>query len=443
MAKTKKIVRFSARDVLRLSAVEITPEGNVVTLGGENGAGKSSVLNAIQMALGGKRLTPKRAIREGAEQAEVVVDLGDIIIERVITAAGGDRLVVKTPEGATYPKPQETLNKLFNAIAFDPLKFANEDEGEQAETLRRIVPGLDFSADDKRSRELFDERTVVGRDIKAMQARLNAMTAHPDVPANEISVADLAAELDRRLELLDQKVALHNIVGEAQNAVGAAEDAITKSVAYIERLERELAEAKAALEGWHRARASAADKVEDATAAYDAFVVPDPQEVRDQLATVETTNRKVRENGERAKLAQSLEARQAKYAELTKGIDEIDASKAARLKAAAFPVPGLSLGAGGVLFDSGNGGGPVPFAQASKAEQIRVSFAIAIAMNPDLRVAFVRDASLLTDKSLALVAQLAAEHDFQVWIEDARTTDPAAVIIEDGHVRGKQPTAAE
>jgi hypothetical protein len=48
-----------------------------------------------------------------------------------------------------------------------------------------------------------------------------------------------------------------------------------------------------------------------------------------------------------------------------------------------------------------------------------------------LRVIFVRDGSLLDEAGLAVIAEMAKAHDYQVWIEDARSEDPAALVIED------------
>ena len=48
-----KIVQLHAENYKRLRTVEISPDGNIVTIGGRNGAGKSSILDAIYVALGG------------------------------------------------------------------------------------------------------------------------------------------------------------------------------------------------------------------------------------------------------------------------------------------------------------------------------------------------------------------------------------------------------
>jgi hypothetical protein len=55
--------------------------------------------------------------------------------------------------------------------------------------------------------------------------------------------------------------------------------------------------------------------------------------------------------------------------------------------------------------------GAEPFDQASQAQKIRVSVAIAAAMNPKLRVARILDGSLLDARSWAALEDYAATHD--------------------------------
>lgn len=60
---------------------------------------------------------------------------------------------------------------------------------------------------------------------------------------------------------------------------------------------------------------------------------------------------------------------------------------------------------------------------------------MAMATNPELRVIRILDGSLLDDTNLALITDMATEHDYQVWIERVGTTaDGTAVLIEDGQV---------
>ena len=110
------------------------------------------------------------------------------------------------------------------------------------------------------------------------------------------------------------------------------------------------------------------------------------------------------------------------------GIKEIDSRKVKLLQEADLPVPGLGVDDEGVTFNG------VPFIQASAAERLRVSVAMAMAANPEVRVICIKDASLLDADSRKLLADMAAEHDYQIWYEVVGDGGPTGIVIEDGEV---------
>ena len=115
------IVQLTAGNVKRLHAVDITPEGNIVTIAGRNGQGKTSVLDAIWFALGGAtamKETPE-VIRQGEVHAKVTLDLGDLVVDRH-WVNGKTTLAVKSKEGAVHRSPQALLDSLVGKISFDP-----------------------------------------------------------------------------------------------------------------------------------------------------------------------------------------------------------------------------------------------------------------------------------------------------------------------------------
>lgn len=125
---------------------------------------------------------------------------------------------------------------------------------------------------------------------------------------------------------------------------------------------------------------------------------------------------------------QAAEELQAAYDEKTEAIAALDARKAEGLATATFPIDGLSFGEGGVTYNG------VPFCQASSGEQLRVSLALAMAMNPELRVIRITDGSLLDSENMRLIEEMATASDYQVWIERVDEAGTAGVLIEDGTV---------
>ncbi len=114
--------------------------------------------------------------------------------------------------------------------------------------------------------------------------------------------------------------------------------------------------------------------------------------------------------------------------ELTDAIAAREKQKVDAITAAEMPVEGLGFGDGEVTY------GGIPFEQASDAERLRVSVAIAMASNPKLRVIRVRDGSLLDEEALKALAGIAHDRDYQVWIERVDGSGKVGVVMEDGAV---------
>src|SRR5260221_4288607 len=86
--KAVKILKLSAENFQKITVVEITPDGNLIQITGKNGAGKTSLLNSIWVALGGADAMPGMPVRKGADKGHVTLDLGDIVVTRRFDAEG-------------------------------------------------------------------------------------------------------------------------------------------------------------------------------------------------------------------------------------------------------------------------------------------------------------------------------------------------------------------
>lgn len=409
-----RIVKLEASNVLRLRAISITPEGDLIVIGGKNGQGKTSTLNAIEIALGGKRSIPSKPVREGEDSAYTVCDLGDLIVKRVFKADGSSTLTVESQDGARYRSPQAMLDKLVGDLTFDPLEFVRKDGKEQLEMLRALA-GVDLAEFDRQREELYSERKSVNKEARDLEAKLRTMESFPDAPAEELSVAELVAE--------------YETAQQEKRELDARREKIKTVTAAIEKL-------KVAIETKRAELGSMEDKLELAQSGLEASKqqlaeTPEPavEEIQERLRGAEETNQQVRANQDRENAETELESKRAKAKELTAAIELVDRDKVEAIQAANLPVKELSFNESGVLFNG------MPFDQAGGAEQLRVSMAMGIALNPKLRVLLIRDGSLLDEDSLRAIAQMAAENDMQVWLERVGEGEEVSVVIEDGQVK--------
>lgn len=143
-----KIIELNAENIKRLTAVEIHPDETVQIIGGNNGQGKSSVLDAIWLALGGgaAKKSTARPIRDGEKKAKVTLDLGDLKVTRTWTSNDKSVLKVESVNGAQFKSPQAMLDKLVGKFSFDPLAFTQLSAKEQRQQLINLVD-LDVDVD--------------------------------------------------------------------------------------------------------------------------------------------------------------------------------------------------------------------------------------------------------------------------------------------------------
>ncbi len=401
-----KIVRFEAENVKRLRAVEISPDGTLQVITGRNGAGKSSVLDAIWLALGGGTASKNvdMPVRDGETKAHVTLDLGDLVVTRS-WSGGKSTLKVEDAEGGVHRSPQGLLDSLVGRLSFDPLAFTMLKPAEQRDALLALVD-LPFNPVDlDRHRDArYEERRAANRTVKQLEAEVAAIPKpEPGTPDREVSAVELIDQITASERSVAAEQQLLRDITDAEKAVETARDELANAEQQLATLTKELA------------------------------FLPEPEDdveaLKAALADIESVNAAVRAKIQRQSLVDKLDTAREVADGLTFAIEEIDAQKAEGLAAAKFPVDGLGFSEDGVTYQG------VPFSQASSAEQIRVSLAMAMASNPELRVIRILDGSLLDDDNLALITGMAADADYQVWIERVGTTaDGTAVLIEDGQV---------
>lgn len=361
-----KIIEFRAERFKRLSAVEITPEGNTVIISGRNGQGKSSVLDAIWLALGGgtaaRDSDTTKPIKEGEKDALVRLNLGDIIVTRKWTASGSS-LVVEGADGRKYNSPQTLLDTLVGAISFDPLSFAKMPAAEQRAQLISLADlSIDPDKIDAERKELYERRTIVNREQRALEGELSNMpTPAEDAPCEEVSISELASAVKTAVQQREMIRGFFDKLYEKKRNDKALKVQIEAMMNKLEALVKE---------------------IDEGTKTGEGLVEPDVEDFMEKLNNAEATNAAVREKKRYMEIKAKAERKAEMSESITKQIERLDKVKKDAFLNAKFPVEGLSVDEEGVTFNG------IPFRQCSSAEQLKVCVAIATALNPHLSADF-------------------------------------------------------
>jgi len=430
------VVRLEVDAYKRLRAARLTPTPTgLVLVRGRNAQGKSSLIESMEAAFFGADAKAELPITQGEHGARVVADLGDLVVKRTWTRdAGGEartRLVVESAAGEPFKGPQELLDSLQGRFA-DPVRFLGlKPEDQVRELLRALGLAEELERLETLAKGHYDRLREVGRDwdrARKAEAALDVEAGmFRDLPAGPAkSGGDLAAELQAAND--------HNAaLDQWARARDEAERSGRTAAALVQRLMTQLVEANAALDAARQSYAEA-KAVLETTPRVDA--APIHAEMA-ELADIERRRARIHV-WEQAKAASA--SAYAEHQEVETALAGARAEIAKLLAAAKFPVEGMSYDpeAKQLLVNG------IPLSQASHAERLKISVAVAVASSPRIRVAFIREGSMLDQESLALVARLADEQGFQVWCEvvDSKR-EGAGIWIEDGEASQPELEQAE
>lgn len=432
-----------------LKVVNIRLDGESIVIGGDNGQGKSSVLDAIWVALKGFAVAPPKPIRKGEEECRIKLDLGDYVITRKIIDKGEGKTTTTfkmvTSDGLIVPSPQRVLDELMGHIGFDPLAFVQMKPDDQGQTLLEMVPlPIDIELLAQQDATDFEDRRDINREIAALRGQIEGIP----------KVDDLPAEPPNRQALLDQMGAAAGTNAGIERERGERErirvsiehqrgriapDHRRRSEELKAEAEKLLASA-AEFEAAAKQAEAAADAEEKEFVALPPLGEPvDTDAIRAQLREADEIASKIEAQARRTALAASLAEKQAASDALTESMDKREVSRRDALAKAKMPIEGLGF----IVNEKGK---PVvtfngfPFEQASSADQIRASTAIAMAANPELRVLRIKDGSLLDAKSMGIMAGMAEAEDYQLIMEVVGSGG-VGIEIRDGEVVGAEPAA--
>lgn len=464
-----RIHHLYASNVLRLEVVDIDPAKHGVVVGGKNNAGKSSVLNAIAMAIGGGKQVPTKVLRDGQAKGEIVLDLGPFRLTRTWRKNDNGRLKIEAKDERDAPSGQKLLDRLYDSIAFDPFAWSRLCETttgakQQREDLLRVASlSLDLDANLRERGDLFAERTRIGRERDSVRGSLASEPVVENVPAIRVEIGDLliefttATEKNGRLSDCGRRVAAQE--AHAQRARLTIGDLVARERNRLADKEGELARWEKEIETERVRRLAEINELRDISipqaerqqTTEREKIAADLQEVRDELAalgahvdldeitsrieTAKEDNARFERAEKREALFRLLEARESDYVQKTREIEGLDDQRTSALATARLPLEGLGFDETGVTFND------IPFDQISQSDRLRISCAMAMELNKpknggqNLRVLLCRDGALLDDDNLATLCAIARDEDYQIWIETVGEKSQCSIIMEDGKVK--------
>lgn len=436
---------FEAENVKKLRTLRLDNLGHVVEFTGKNGQGKTSALDAFWFLLKGKAALPPKPLRSGAERLMVKGDFGAFTVTRTKGDEGTlPTLNLQMARGKTaWDTPQAMLDGIVGELSFDPLAFIRMTPKEQVETLRKAVI-LDVDIDDLNNANELDyaERTLVNNRVKALKAQIDAMTPPLEgLPKEKLDEQAILKQLDQAgednrqaQEIFKTRQLLGAEAGRARAEFEANERFVESETHRIGELERQLKLAKDALKAAQIESKRLGGELLEAEKAYEAAPsgeLVDVAAISLELQNTQRTNRAIDHRQVWDKLKDDLKAEQAEADKITHRMGAREEKKRKALAGARMPVDGIRMDETKVTFEG------IPLENLGEGEAIGISTRIGMALNPVLRVMRIPHGEALDEDGMKLIAGLAREHDYQVWISRVDSSGKIGIVMVDGEVAAR------
>lgn len=409
--------RLKSVSIKNIKGIEsLTLEAGAVTvIAGENGAGKSSVLDAVSSVFEGGH--DSALIRHGADKAEVVLTLDDGVTLRKKITQKDSTLEVRTEDGGVVKAPANYVKRLADSFAFDPIGLLDAKPKERAAWLLKHG-GITFSASEvneavgvpvaRQSIDLekldsirlgkYTERTEANRTLRDLDGSIREQRAMlpPDGETDWVEAQELI-----EAALSGRRAALEAVRTEVHSAEHAEIEATkAKAQELIDEIRQKLAEGVQAIN--QKADALLASESETINA-----------EIANLSAELAAARAKAEEQQRAAGVRAVIERNERRYKEyltlegaLSRTIKALDELKLSKL--AEIPIPGLDIKDGDILIDG------VPFDHLNTQSQMYTVIRAAKLALGELPLMVIDRAESLDDERFAELSEAVAAAGLQM-----------------------------
>lgn len=416
-----KINTLQIENIKRVKAVALNPAENGLTvIGGKNGQGKTSVLDAIAWALGGDRYRPSNAEREGSTlPPHIKLTLSNgLTVER-----SGKNSALKVVDTTGKRSGQQLLNEFVEQLAIDLPRFLQASNREKADTLLQVIGVGDRIHElEAKERDVYNRRRMIGQDADRKRKYADELPFYPAAPKELVSALDLIRQQQDILARNGENQRKRMRANQIEHEYGKAAAHVSLLKSQLAAAQKQLTQLEADLE---IAQKDALDLQDEST-----------EEVERSLQEIEQINIQVRANCDREKAEQDAAYYAQQYQELTAELEDIRHDKYALLNSAELPLPGLSVEDSELTYNGKK------WDCMSGADQLIAATAVVRAVNPKCGFVLLDKLEQLDADTLLNFGSWLEEQGLQAIATRVSTGPECSIIIEDGFAAPEQPASA-
>lgn len=386
-------------------------KGKSIMLVGDNGVGKSSFIQFIEIALGKQTNIPQNAEGEG----EVLYNKGGLAYNFKVTFKKGKPVIVVTGPDGMKDDRKGTLAKIVGATDFDINRFVELSKSEKGrKTQLEEFKNTFYEAEEiailekiqTHIRIKFDERAALNKQCKELETVINANPLITQVQTQTFEKVDISGIYDE----------LQAINGHNQK-VTQVKERFDNRVREIERLAKEGKDLEAKLKAHKKQLQETIDLNAEAELWLNENPTKDSEALSQTIRTADEQNKKADAAEKLLNDIKNLETWKEEAGNMTVLIETDRQCIADTIRDMQGPLEDLSFDEQDNLLYKGV---PVNPDNLSKSEIMELGIRLKMAENPELGILFIQEGESLGTDRLKEIKEIADKAGWQIIMEEVR-----------------------
>jgi hypothetical protein len=452
--KGVKIIGLQVQGIRKLKAFEMRfNEVGLTKIMGKNKAGKSTVIDCLDILFRGFRQMPKDFINHDSEKGQIIGKVGDYTIKRVITEKTNRLEVTKCVDGVDLElkNAQTFLDTMTNELTFNPFPFLDKTPAEKVKFVMNLS-GIDFSDINTKISDKESSRTLKGREISNL-GTVEAIVLQDGETIEKVDISDLwkqkraieesnkglrddwreKCDIAERLagKKLASKVFFQDMIGDIKQRIGYVKGDETNPISSLH-------DHADLLEYLSQLLEKAQDIYNEFPVEIEAEVIKEPkyaltEDLDQKLINADVINKRFDDYANYLGWVETKDNLQKEYDAFTQDIDKLRKEKKEMLKKAEI-IKGLELRDEGLFYND------IFSENWSRSEGALISSKIWKVTNPSLKAIFIDSGEQYDNTSRKVLEDWAKENDIQAIItivseEPDSDTSNTSIFIEEGQIK--------
>lgn len=397
--KTEKVI---IKEFKILKDFEQEVNGNHILLLGDNGVGKSSFIQFIEIALGKTTNIPANATGEG----EVLITKDGKKYTFHVKFKDGKPVLTVTGEDGMKDSRKGTIAAIVGALDFDVDEFVELSKStagkkKQVEIFKSFLPEeirTDLEKFEENVKVSYNERTEVNKAIKLKEGSIKEHRLYSVVGVQKFKHTDIKEAIAKVQKMKD-----HNSV------VKNTTDSMLETSTKLDELQTKINEMMAN----HKKGTELLETQKEWLEKNKAYKIEEIDIAQEAIDNVEKTNKDFTDSEALLKDMALLETMKEESGELTAKIESSKEAIAITIRDMDSPVQGLAYDDEVLVYN----GVPVSPDTLSTSEIMELGIRLKMAENPELGILFIQRGESLGAERLKTIKEIADKENWQIIME--------------------------